>query len=199
MNFKQNTQTKRVIDVLQTLAEQRIYIGLTDLAKQLKFSQPTLSMVLNGQRNAPASLQLKICEKFAVNPQYLTKGIQPIFVKELQRAKTFLMPKDPLSIQGVNYRITYIIEDIVIKKHHDCQTIKDVAKKLKINQSILSQISKYKTIAPAYIIQKLGMVFDVSADWILFNEGNAYRQHNTNSIYNLKREVAVIKDLLSDK
>lgn len=199
MDFNQSIQTKRVLDVYQLLLEQRQFEDAIDFVKQIKFSQSTFSAIVNGKRNAPASLQLKLCEKFGVNPLYLSKGKEPKFLKELQSKKAFLVPRNILSTEAVNGRISYIIDDIIIKKHHDCKSLKDVAKKLKVNPSLLSQIPKYKTIAPAHIIQKLGMAFDVSADWILFNEGNAYRQHNANSIYNLTREVSVIKDLLSTR
>lgn len=199
MKQTQNIETKRVLEIYKLLNEQRQFIDALDFVTQIKFSQSTFSSVVNGKRNAPASLKLKICEKYGVNPLFLSKGKEPKFTKELQNQKVFFMPKDLLSIQAVNGRIFFIIEDIVIKQHKECRSIKEIAKLLKINASILSQVKKYKTIAPAYIIQKLGIVFDVSADWILFNEGNAYRQHNTNSVYNLKREVAIIKDLLADK
>lgn len=197
MDFKQSIQTKRVLEVYQLLLEQRQFVDALDFVKQIKFSQSTFSSIINGNRNAPASLQLKICEKFGVNPKYISKGIEPKFIKEIQTPKAFLVPRNLLSTEAVNGRIVFIIDDIIIKKHHNCKSLKDVAKKLKVNSSLLSQIPKYKTIAPAHIIQKLGMAFDVSADWILFNEGNAYRQHNVNSVYNLTRETAIIKGLLS--
>ena len=154
-------------------------------------------MVMRGKRDAPASLILKLHQVFNISMRFIDYGKEPIFDEEKQFIYKELAPLDPITNKAINDRFYYIISEIAIRNIKHMKNIPDVCKKIGLQPSALYQLRGNNTkLPPTKYIRALGVHFDASADWILFNEGEMFRTDNTHSIYNLKREVEKIKHLL---
>jgi hypothetical protein len=165
--IKQSPQTKRVIEVIEILRQLRAFRNYAELARECKFSQPNLSMVLNSYREAPDALILSLHTIYNVSIAYISSQKLPKFTKEPKIVK-----EDPLSINAINKRVDYIINDISKTKNIPKS---EIDKKIKLTHSFRSQLYKSdQHLIPSKYIRSLGKYYKVSANWILFEKGDQY-------------------------
>ncbi len=74
MQFAQNQYTKRFIECINYLRENKLVDNYADITRDLDYAKQSLSQILNGKINVTMDLVSKFCTKYGLSVNYILLG-----------------------------------------------------------------------------------------------------------------------------